>query len=356
MGRRGWLVVGTGLVFGFLGVLLVRLGNPGNMGLCVACFIRDIAGALGLHRNSLVQYLRPEIPGLILGAFLAAVLGREFRARGGSGGMVRFLLGFLMMLGALVFLGCPVRMLFRLGGGDLNAVPALAGFVAGVGVGVGFLKRGFNLGRAERESRIGGLLLPAVALALVFLAAFYPVVDPKAGGPLFLSREGPGASSAPFGASLVAGLVLGFLAQRAGFCFAGGIRDFIITRDSYLLWGYGALLGAALVGNLLSGKFHLGFTGQPVAHTAALWNFLGMFLVGLAAVLAGGCPLRHLVLAGEGNTDSALTVLGMVAGAAFGHNFALASSPLGPTPGGKVALLVGIAVALLVGWTCRESC
>ncbi len=341
MDRRSWFVLGTGLVFGFLGVLLVRLGNPGNMGLCIACFVRDITGALGLHRSGLVQYLRPEIPGLVLGAFLAAVLGREFRARGGSGGMVRFLLGFLMMLGALVFLGCPVRMLFRLGGGDLNAVPALAGFVAGVAVGVEFLKRGFNLGRAERESGVGGFLLPAIALLLVFLAAFYPVVDPKAGGPLFLSREGPGAKFAPFGASLGAGLVLGFLAQRAGFCFAGGIRDFILTRDACLLWGYGALLGAAVAGNLAWGQFHLGFTGQPVAH--------------LAAVLAGGCPLRHLVLAGEGNTDSALTVLGMVAGAAFGHNFLLASSPAGPTLGGKVAVLVGIALALLVGWTCRET-
>ena len=38
----------TGGILGLLAVLLVKLGNPGNMGFCVACFTRDIAGALGL--------------------------------------------------------------------------------------------------------------------------------------------------------------------------------------------------------------------------------------------------------------------------------------------------------------------
>ena len=59
----------TGGILGLLAVLLVKLGNPGNMGFCVACFTRDIAGALGLHRAAVVQYLRPEIPGFILRAF-----------------------------------------------------------------------------------------------------------------------------------------------------------------------------------------------------------------------------------------------------------------------------------------------
>ena len=33
-------------VIGALAALLVKFGNPGNMGICVACFTRDIAGAL----------------------------------------------------------------------------------------------------------------------------------------------------------------------------------------------------------------------------------------------------------------------------------------------------------------------
>ena len=57
MDRRDWLVVGTGLLIGVLAAVLVKLGNPGNMGFCIACFIRDIAGALGLHRAAIVQYI-----------------------------------------------------------------------------------------------------------------------------------------------------------------------------------------------------------------------------------------------------------------------------------------------------------
>ena len=36
------------------------------MGMCIACFIRDIAGALGLHRAAVAQYIRPEIIGIVL--------------------------------------------------------------------------------------------------------------------------------------------------------------------------------------------------------------------------------------------------------------------------------------------------
>ena len=35
--------------------------------------------------------------------------------------MIRFLLGMVMMIGALAFLGCPLRGILRLAGGDLTA-------------------------------------------------------------------------------------------------------------------------------------------------------------------------------------------------------------------------------------------
>ncbi|MBO8138826.1 MAG: YedE-related selenium metabolism membrane protein, partial [Desulfotomaculum sp.] len=96
------------------------------------------------------------------------------------------------------------------------------------------------------------------------------------------------------------------------------------------------------VGNLVLGSFNPGFAGQPVAHDNGLWNFLGMTLAGLASVLLGGCPLRQLISASEGNTDSAVTVLGLGAGAAFAHNFGLAASPKGVTVGGEIAVIVGL--------------
>ena len=73
-----------------------------------------------------------------------------------------------------------------------------------------------------------------------------------------------------------------------------------------------------------------------------------MALAGFGCVLLGGCPMRQLVLAGEGNTDSAVTVIGLAAGAAIAHNFGLASSAEGPTANGKAAVLVGIVVLLVI--------
>jgi YedE family putative selenium metabolism protein len=119
------------------------------MGVCVVCFSRDIAGALGLHRAGVVQYLRPEIIGFVLGALIAALLFREFKPRTGSAPLVRFLLGMFAAFGALVFLGCPWRAYLRLAGGDWNAIFGILGLIAGIGLGIAFLRLGYSLGRSR---------------------------------------------------------------------------------------------------------------------------------------------------------------------------------------------------------------
>ena len=116
-----WVLV-TGVILGAAAVLLGALGNPGNMGFCIACFLRDIAGAMGLHGAAVVQYFRPEIVGLVLGALVSALAAKEYQSKGGSAPAIRFVLGAFVMIGALMFLGCPLRMVIRLGGGDLNAL------------------------------------------------------------------------------------------------------------------------------------------------------------------------------------------------------------------------------------------
>jgi YedE family putative selenium metabolism protein len=355
LSRKDWLIIGTGLLIGILAALLVKWGNPQNMGFCIACFLRDIAGGLGLHRAGVVQYLRPEIPGLVLGATIAALIGREFKSKGGSGTIIRFLLGIFMMIGALVFLGCPLRMLLRLGGGDLNALLGLVGFVVGIAVGIWFLKSGFNLGRAQTGSLAGALIMPLLSVVIVLLVIIKPVFNAEAGGPIFYSVEGPGSLFAPIAISLAAGLIVGYLAQRARLCLSGGIRDYALTKDTYLLKGYGGIFVGVLVTNLILGYFTLGFVDQPVAHTDGVWNFMGMALVGLACILAGGCPLRQLIMSGQGDTDGGVTVLGMVAGAAIAHNFMMASSAAGPTYYGKIAVIIGLIICAGIGWACREA-
>ena len=335
-----WVLV-TGVVVGLAAVLLAKLGNPGNMGFCIACFLRDIAGAMGFHSAAVVQYFRPEIVGLVLGAAGSALAFKEFKSKGGSAPATRFVLGAFVMIGALMFLGCPLRMVLRIGGGDLNAVVGLVGFIAGICVGVVFLKKGFSLKRAYNQTKAEGLVLPVVLAVLFVLSLAMPAL-------FKWSAEGPGSLYAPWIAALLCGAVVGVLAQRSRLCMAGGIRDVVMFKDFNLVTGFIAIIVTVLVGNLVLGGFKLGFAEQAVAHTDGLWNFLGMALVGWGSILLGGCPLRQLILTGEGNSDSAVTVLGMIVGAAVCHNFGLASSAAGPTLNGQIAVGIGFVVVLVI--------
>lgn len=340
------LIIIVGLVVGAAAILLTALGNPANMGFCIACFLRDIAGGLGLHQAGVVQYLRPEIIGLGLGAMIIALARREFKVRGGANPLRRFVLGFLMMIGALAFLGCPLRMVLRLAAGDLNALIGLFGFIAGILVGIAALKSGFNPGRATAQPKINGFVYPVILLGLLAALLLKPDF-------IRFSESGPGSMAAPVLISLAVGLVVGALAQRSRLCMAGGLRDTFLIKDLHLLWGFVGIFVAALAGNLILGKFNLGFAEQPIAHTQHLWNFLGMSVVGLAAVLAGGCPLRQLILAGEGDTDAVLTVFGMVLGAAFAHNFGLAASTAGLGTNGRVAVIAALMILGIMGFGHR---
>lgn len=340
MNAKVKIILAGGLI-GIISVLLVYFGNPPNMGFCIACFLRDTSGSLGLHQAEVVQYIRPEIIGLVLGAFLIALTNKEFEAKGGSSPFTRFLLGIVVMIGALIFLGCPLRMVLRLGGGDLNAIFGLIGFTAGIFIGTLFLKQGFNLKRNYKMPRLDGSLFIGVTVGLFVLLLTKPAF-------LFFSENGPGSLAAPIVIALGAGLIVGALSQRTRLCMVGGIRDWILFRENYLLLGFIAIFITSLIANNLFGFFNLGFEDQPIAYNDGLWNFLGMSLVGWGAVLLGGCPLRQLILSGEGNTDSAVTVIGMIVGAALSHNFGLASSAAGATANGKIAVIVSIVLLAVI--------
>ena len=139
---------------------------------------------------------------------------------------------------------------------------------------------------------------------------------------------------------------------------AGGIRDAVMLHDFRLLSGFLAIWVTVTVGNLILGNYNLSAVSQPIAHSQYLWSFLGMALAGWGSILLGGCPLRQLILAGEGNGDSAVTVLGMIVGAAVAHNFGLAGNADSVVDGvykvggigahGMVAVVLGFVVLLAV--------
>ena len=338
--KDNWLVIVTGLLIGAAAVVLQALGNPKNMGFCIACFVRDISGTLQFHQAAVVQYFRPEIVGLVVGAMVMALVKKEWRPQGGSSPITRFFIGMFVMIGALVFLGCPLRMVIRIGGGDLNAVIGLVGFIVGIVIGTIPLRMGFTLNRAYKQNVFEGIWFPVLLVVLFILSLVT--------GLFKLSESGPGSQHAPWIAALLIALVVGALCQRSRLCMAGGIRDAVMFKDFHLVWGFVAIIAAVLVGNLITGSFKFGFAEQPIAHTDGVFNFLGMAMVGWGSVLLGGCPLRQLILAGEGNSDSAITVLGFMAGAAVAHNYGLASSGTGIGAGPVLWVLLAGFVFLAV--------
>jgi hypothetical protein len=271
------------------------------------------------------------------------------------------------------------------------------------------LKNGYNLGRSAKLPAPVGWLGPALAIVLLAFAlasasgsapmgftvtkakAFATGTTPPAvflkgpdgkpatilkpegamlaedgsivgpGGAVVASAEAvakakpqPGGKRAPLYISLVAGLVLGVVAQRSRFCSIGGIRDVVLVRRFDLLFGVIGLLVGAFVANLVLGQFNLGFENQPVAHTDALGNFAAMAVAGLAAVMLGGCPFRQVIMSGEGDADAFAAVLGMMAGALFAHWYGIASSPKGLSQYGWPALAVMAVVLVAIALVKRE--
>lgn len=282
---------------------------------------------------------RPEVVGVIGGALAFRVLRGGFAARSGSHAVTRFTLGVLMAFAALVFLGCPFRLLQRVGGGDLNAVLGLVGLVAGVRMGMVFEHRGYSVGKTQVTAPAVGLLGPLLAAGVLVLF----LIGGKLQGPGPGALDGP--AHAPWFVALAIALGAGAALSATGFCAVLAARQ-VFRSQRRMLAGAALLIAAYAVTLLLAGKLHVGFADQPIAHGEWLWNVLAPALLGLTGVLAGGCPVRQLVMAGEGNGDAFVTVAGLLVGGALAHNLGVVSSTNGTTPAGQLAVVAGFVFAV----------
>jgi uncharacterized protein len=342
------LVIAAGAAMGILGVLLTVWGNPENSGICISCFMETTAGALGLHANERLQYLRPELMGFVLGACGSALQGREFRSRGGSAPIVRLAAGVLLIVGCAVFIGCPIKLMLRFAAGDFGAIAGIAGLVAGVWIGIRSYMHGVDMPTSSGERGEGGMIVPIAAIGLLAIFFIRPVF-------LQVSATGGGAAAAPWVVSFISAVVLGMLAQRSRFCITGSLRDMLLMGiKTPMFAGFMAFAMTAVGTAVLTGRFHPGLAGQPGAHGEHLWSFLGMLLVGWIAVLVGGCPFRQLVKAGEGDADAGLVTVGMLLGAAIVQAWGIAATAAGVPLAGKLATLLGLMATILAVMAYRK--
>ncbi|MFH1288373.1 MAG: YedE family putative selenium transporter [bacterium] len=356
------MVILSGILLGVGGVVLEKFGNPFRTGICVSCFIENIAGSLGLHANNRMQYIRPEIIGFILGAFLISLGRGEFNVHGSVHGsvrggrilIIRFILGILMMIGTGIYIGCPIKLFYRISGGEIMSLVGLLGLIVGVWVGGKYIRSGFSLENEnvcmsfprKRESR-QGLFVPILSLVLLLFIFIRPPF-------IFESSSGPGAAFSPVYLSLFIGLIIGGISYYSRYCILGSINNFILGREMTLLYGSFAFLIGAFLSYVFLKDFQFGTIAYPGSSPSYLWDFLGMGLVGFSGTLANGCPFRQLILAGSGDSGAGITVLGLLAGGAMLQNFNLNSTADGVTFNGQIAVLLGFVLCIVIGLANRD--
>lgn len=354
MGKTKFII--TGILLGAGAVLLSYFGNPANTGICVSCFMRNIAGAVGLHGDIRMQYIRPEIAAFVLGSFFTSIFTKEFKTTSGSSPLLRFFVGILLIIGCSVFVGCPIKMILRISAGDLTAIIGVIGLAAGVWTGLQFLEGGFRLGRPSDAQHANGFIIPVLMLALFILLIIQaPFVNS--------STKGSAALHAPVWMSMLFGLSIGSFAQISGFCITGGLARLFLwgpkevhgcPKSTGLLIAIGSFFLTALTANLLTGQASFDMTVQAGLSENYLWDALGMGLVGFGSVLIKGCPFRQLILSGQGDTDAGAAVMGMLIGGALVQNWGIAATSTEVPFWGKIAVLAGFVFLFIIGLLYRE--
>lgn len=307
------LIIISGIVIGMLIGLLSLYGNPLNMGLCEINFIRDIAGTLGLHNVDIFKYYRPEITSVILGSFAISIIRKKYKLTLSRAGIVKMLLGFCTMIFGMIFLGSPLRTIERMAGGDLNAYIAFIALIIGMIVGYIFINKGYNIKDTEKtyKNPFSKFILPGILL-IGLIILILDTYGNTSGNKIFkVSEAGPASVHASVMLAILFSFIIGILLEITELSFDNTFNNIVYKKNFAMLISGICMFIILLILNYISYNLNFSFDGQIVAHKASIWNFISMFGVGLALMLADGDPLRQMIKAGEGSIDSMLYIVGM---------------------------------------------
>jgi uncharacterized membrane protein YedE/YeeE len=237
--------------------------------------------------------------GVVAGALIAALLGREFALRVPARGELAkgAVGGVLLGVGAMLALGCNI-------GGFFSAVSALSlsglgmmvGLAAGAFLGLRYLlwemthRPGWSSGRAhamlaptgEAPSRqpLIGLGLLVILLAVPFL----------------YSQQGHGAR----GLFLLFGAAFGVIFQRSRVCLVRAFREPFMTGDAEHTRAAALAIVISMLGFAILKFTDLKDKGEWVFPAAGAGALLGGLVFGIGMVLAGGCGAGSIWRMGEG--------------------------------------------------------
>jgi FtsH-binding integral membrane protein len=128
---------------------LFAVRPPEAYGICMACHGRDLVNSVvnGLLGTDLVvapaALVFPLLTtvGVIVGAWIAAVVSGEFRFRRAKAPLKAFVNGMLVMNFALLAAGCSTRLALRSAAGDILGAIGFAAMIGGVVLATVWMRR-----------------------------------------------------------------------------------------------------------------------------------------------------------------------------------------------------------------------
>jgi len=284
-----------------------------------------LGGALGLHApdSPLMHRISLSNIALVLGAFTAALLSRQFRfnrppvlevvwgALGGS----------LMGIGAVLAGGCTVGAFFV---PTLHASPS--GFVMLAGLMVGAVI-GLKLLMWTLEHITWGMQAPVPKPLSPRTLAMYPWLGLVVViGVLWWATRWYGSADSKIasrGIIVAAGFAIGFIMHRSRFCVARAVREPFMTAEGDMTKA--VILALAVGIPVASLIFQAELLDPYLAIPPRFWlgSLLGGTVFGLGMVFAGGCGSGSLWRVGEGHLKLWVAVfffawVGSIASALFG--------------------------------------
>ncbi len=253
--------------------------------------------------------------GLLVGAFVAALLSRQFAVRVAPAAELAkgFIGGLLMGLGAIFAMGCNIGGFYSaLSAFSLSGLGMMLGLTIGAFIGIRYILwetehwprlssgNSHAFFATKPEGRSIQPWLATLPLALIGIAvALYAKND-------YAQRGG----------LLLLGFLLGMILQRSRFCLVRAFREPFLTGDSEMTRAAALSLMVSLIGFAVLKATDLRSVNAFVFPAFWQGSLFGGIVFGIGMVLAGGCGAGSIWRAGEGHVKLWCAMAG----------FALASS------------------------------
>lgn len=333
------------IISGFvLALSLLTLAFFGNSkpGFSLIESMVEITGAIKLHKGSLLSYFRPEFFAIIAGSFLMSLYKKDFNASISSSPISSFFIGVAISLASSLFLLGPVKIFAFFSQRELAFIPSLPAYIVGVYIAILMQKRTYRASDFKNINPVESYYIPVISVILTIMiilkADFFEAV---------LSRNDNVFYAKPILASLI-GLFIGAALQRGNFCMVSNLREFFVEKKIAALFGILSFMAVFFVFSFLNLKFINIFTFDSIIARDYFWFYLNAIIIGFGFGILRKGPIRLLISAGEGESNSIFALSGIFITSTLVENFNLYAKDGQILTNSKVFLIISLMILISI--------